>query len=84
MVRAIITEINSPDRAGTARTSGKAKLIGSGEVVDWVSQQHRPGKTSKFSLKVGMEVTGTRRKSSKYDMYEVVVPPRSTSPGRYD
>lgn len=84
MVRAVVTEIYPPERAGSTKTSGKAKLVGSGEVVEWISQQHRPGKAgSKFSVKLGMEVVGTRRRGSKYGLYGVAVPHDSTSPGRY-
>ncbi len=84
MARAIITEINPSERPGTTKVSGKAKLLGTGEIVDWISQEHRPAKArSKFGFRVGMEVRGTRRRGSKYSLYDVEVPRDTTAPGRY-
>lgn len=82
MVRAVITEIYPRSRPGTTKLEGKAKLVGSGDVIEWISQEHRPGKAgSKFSLKVGMSVAGTRRRGGGF--YEIQVPRDSTSPGQH-
>ena len=82
MVRAVITEIYTKSRPGTTKVEGKAKLVGTGEIIDWISQEHRPSKaSSRFGLKVGMRVTGTKRRGGGF--YEVQVPPDSSAPGRY-
>ncbi|MDO8643265.1 MAG: hypothetical protein Q7R76_06855 [Candidatus Woesearchaeota archaeon] len=82
MVRAVITELYPKSRAGTAKLAGKAKLIGSDEIVEWISQESRPSKaSSKFGIRVGMQVTGAKRRGDNF--YEVRVPPDSTAPGKY-